>query len=331
MSRPAPGLGRGLGALIPTAPAPEMAQRGDSLPHPEGSEPSSDVVVDMRDRVRRNGNSPGDLAMVPGLELREVKVSSIEPNPRQPRTVFDPEAIEELAASVAEVGFLQPIVVRRSPNGYEVVAGERRLRAAQHAGLTTIPALVRETADDDLLRDALLENLHRVQLNPLEEAAAYQQLLEDFGCTQDELATRVGKSRPAVTNSIRLLRLPSGVQRRVAAGVLSAGHARALVGLEDSERIESLATRVVAEGMSVRALEELIALGQDDNSGRKRRRSRKSVSPHLAVEEDLANRLDTKVKITGTPRRGKIAIEYGSPEDFERIMAAIKDPSTWSA
>jgi ParB family chromosome partitioning protein len=234
-----------------------------------------------------------------------------------------------LSASVVEVGFLQPIVVRSAGDGFELVAGERRLRAAAHAGLATIPALVRETADDALLRDALLENLHRVQLNPLEEAAAYQQLLEDFGCTQEELATRLGKSRPAVTNSIRLLRLPSAVQRRVAAGVLSAGHARALVALNDPKRAEELATRVVAEGMSVRALEELIALGQDENPERKRRSRRSTSSPHPVTEEDLASRLDTKVKITGTARRGKIAIEYGSVEDFDRIMSTIKDPRTW--
>ncbi len=312
-----PGLGRGLGALIPTGPVV-----GDVDHLTNGAAP--DRIIDVRDTAAEG------LSTVPGLVLREVQTQDISPNPRQPRTVFDPEAIAELAASVSEVGFLQPIVVRSTAAGYELVAGERRLRAAQQAGLTTIPALVRDTADDDLLRDALLENLHRVQLNPLEEAAAYQQLLEDFGCTQDELAIRVGKSRPAVTNAIRLLRLPAGVQRRVAAGVLTAGHARALVSVDDQELVEALATRVVVEGMSVRALEEVIALDDGQIPERRRRRRKSKESPHTDAEEDLANRLETKVKITGTKRRGRISIEFGSPEDFDRIMVALKSPETWN-
>ncbi|MCB0916012.1 MAG: ParB/RepB/Spo0J family partition protein [Actinobacteria bacterium] len=312
MSGRTPGLGRGLGALIPTGPADSGADVPDR------------VVIDVRD------SSHEELSSVPGLALREVEVGRVVPNPKQPRTVFEPEAIAELAASVAEVGFLQPIVVRQAGDGFELVAGERRLRAAQHLGLESIPALVRQTADDDMLRDALLENLHRVQLNPLEEAAAYQQLLEEFGCTQEELASRIGKSRPAVTNSIRLLRLPAGVQRRVAAGVLSAGHARALVAVDDGSLVEALATRVVAEGLSVRALEEIIALGDSQPGGSRRRRRRSPVSPRADVEADLANRLDTKVKISGTAKRGRISIEFGSAEDFDRILAALKSPTTWS-
>lgn len=317
MNRRTPGLGRGLGALIPTEPTPME-------PEPRHGGGATMVAVDLRDPP---GAGPGH---VPGVEFRQIAISEIVPNPRQPRTVFDPEAIEELAHSLTEVGFLQPVVVRRAETGYELVAGERRLRAAEHAGLLAVPALVRQTADDELLRDALLENLHRVQLNPLEEAAAYQQLLSDFGCTQEQLAARVGKSRPAVSNSLRLLRLPTGVQRRVAAGVLTAGHARALVALEDPKRIEALATRVVVEGMSVRALEEAIALGDpgDDGQGR-RRRSSPRPTPHEDVAADLADRLDTRVKITGAAK-GKIAIEFGSADDLHRILAALADPGTWT-
>lgn len=315
MNRRTPGLGRGLGALIPTSPAEsEAAHNGWS---------AGPMEVDLRDP---HGMAPSH---IPGVELRELAIGEIVPNPRQPRTVFDPEAIAELAHSLTEVGFLQPVVVRRVETGYELVAGERRLRAAQHAGLLVVPALVRQTADDELLRDALLENLHRVQLNPLEEAAAFQQLLTDFGCTQEELATKVGKSRPAVTNSLRLLRLPTPVQRRVAAGVISAGHARALVAIDDQTRIEALATRVVVEGMSVRALEEAIALGETGEEGKRRRRQSPNPSPHEGVAADLADRLDTRVKITGGAKKGKIAIEFGSAEDLHRILAALADPGTW--
>jgi ParB family chromosome partitioning protein len=193
-----------------------------------------------------------------------------------------------------------------------------------------VPALVRDTPDDALLRDALLENLHRVQLNALEEAAAYQQLLDDFGCTQEELATRLGKSRPAVTNALRLLRLPTSVQRRVAAGVLSAGHARALVALESPAQAEVLANRVVVEGMSVRALEEAIALGDTDDTTKRRKRRSPRPSPHAHVADELSDRLDTRVKVTGTAKRGKISIEFGSPDDLGRILDALKDPTTWA-
>lgn len=299
MNRP-PALGKGLGALIPTVPSPQDA-------------------VDLRDV---------SLDDVPGVQLREVATGDIVPNPRQPRSVFDDEALAELAESLSLVGFLQPVVVRPQAGGhYELVAGERRWRAAQLAGLTTVPALVRQTNDDDLLRDALLENLHRVQLNALEEAAAYQQLLEDFGCTQDELARRLGRSRPAVTNSLRLLKLPPAVQRRVAAGVLSAGHARALVALEDPELMESLAARVVAEQMSVRALEEAIALGDSQEEPRRRRTSRR-VSPFQSVAEDLGDRLDTRVTVSGGSR-GRLMIDFASADDLQRILAAMRDPVTW--
>lgn len=299
-------LGRGLGALIPTAPA-------------------ADDKLDLRDRAAEGG--PENLSAVPGLELITVPVADISTNPRQPREVFDEEGLAELAHSLATVGFLQPVVVRRTGDRFELVAGERRWRAAQRAELSTIPALVRETADEELLRDALLENLHRVQLNPLEEAAAYQQLLEDFGCTQEELAHRLGRSRPAVSNALRLLRLPAPVQRRVAAGVLSAGHARALAGLADPDQAEVYATRVVAEGWSVRALEEAIALG-DAPTAQKRRRSR-GHSPFQSVADELAERLDTRVTVSGS-KRGRLSIDFASGEDLQRILDTLKQPQTWN-
>jgi ParB family chromosome partitioning protein len=274
------------------------------------------------------GGSP-ELAAVPGLRLLEVPTQSITTNPRQPRTVFDPEALEELAASLQQIGFLQPLVVRPAADGFELVAGERRLRAAQQAGMTSVPVLVRETPDSALLRDALLENLHRVQLNPLEEASAYAQLLSDFGCTQEELAARLGRSRPAVTNALRLLRLPAGVQRRVAAGVLSAGHARALVTLTDEAVVEELAARIVAEGLSVRAVEEAIALGEAGEQVRTRRRTQRS-GAHGELAADLADRLDTRVRITGTDGRGRIAIDFGSPDDLQRLLAVLRNPATWT-
>ena len=304
------GLGRGLGALIPTSPVNEDEADSD----PSGARFRAAV-------------SP-DLTTVPGLTLLEVATDAIATNPRQPRSVFDPDALDELATSLQQVGFLQPLVVRPSGEGYELVAGERRLRAAQRAGMTSVPVLVRETPDSDLLRDALLENLHRVQLNPLEEASAYAQLLSDFGCTQEELATRLGRSRPAVTNALRLLRLPVGVQRRVAAGVLSAGHARALVALEDEAVVEALAARIVAEGLSVRAVEEAIAVGEAGEPARPRRRAAPP-GPHSEIAAPLADRLDTRVRVTGTVGRGRIVIEFGSPEDLQRVLAAMKNSDTW--
>jgi ParB family chromosome partitioning protein len=258
-----------------------------------------------------------------------LPIDSITPNPRQPRQVFDEEAMAELVHSIKEVGLLQPIVVRRLGEGrYELVMGERRWRAGQQAGLSTIPAIVRETGDEDMLRDALLENLHRVQLNPLEEAAAYAQLLEDFGCTHDELAQRIGRSRPQITNTLRLLRLPPSVQRKVAAGVLTAGHARALLSVPSETTQEHLAQRVVAEGLSVRALEEIVTLGAGTKERKpKKPRGSKPVAPRLTdLENRLTDRFDTRVKVDLGRSKGKITIEFASLEDLERIVG-LMDPS----
>lgn len=260
-------------------------------------------------------------------ELRSIPVADIHPNPRQPRDVFDEDDMDELVASIGQVGVLQPIVVRQveGPSPFELVMGERRWRASQRAGLTEIPAIVRHTADTDLLRDALLENLHRSQLNPLEEAAAYEQLLEDFNCTQDELSSRIGRSRPQITNTLRLLRLPPLVQRRVASGVLSAGHARALLSLVDPAEMERLAQKVVSEGLSVRATEELVSLQdgvrQVKPQSRNKRTDRHERLDYLA--NSLTDRLDTTVKITLGARKGKIAIDFASVDDLNRIMDLI--------
>ncbi|GAA1657953.1 hypothetical protein GCM10010977_09980 [Citricoccus zhacaiensis] len=271
-------------------------------------------------QVRHHG-SVGD------AELRTIPTGDIHPNPRQPREVFDEDDMDELVASIAEVGVLQPIVVRpvEGPSPFELVMGERRWRASQRAGLAEIPAIVRHTADTDLLRDALLENLHRSQLNPLEEAAAYEQLLEDFNCTQEELSSRIGRSRPQITNTLRLLRLPPLVQRRVASGVLSAGHARALLALVDPAEMERLAQKVVSEGLSVRATEELVSLQdgvrQVKPKSRAPRSDRHERLDYLA--NSLTDRLDTTVKITLGARKGKIAIDFASVDDLNRIMDLI--------
>jgi ParB family transcriptional regulator, chromosome partitioning protein len=297
------GLGRGLG---------ELFQRTEPQPGP----PSS-----------YNGDTQAaTLAPVPdGSYFAELPLDSISPNSRQPRTVFDEEAMNELVESIREVGMLQPIVVR--PLGgakFELVMGERRWRAAQQAGVDTIPAIVRETADHELLRDALLENLHRAQLNPLEEAAAYQQMLEDFGCTQEELASRIKRSRPQISNTIRLLRLPPTVQRRIAAGVISAGHARALLAIEDPAVQERLAQRVVAEGLSVRAVEELVTVGESAERAPRRARQPKLVAPKV---KDLADRLsdhfETRVRVDLGRTKGKIVIEFATVDDLERIVGLI--------
>jgi ParB family chromosome partitioning protein len=278
-----------------------------------------------------NGQSEAPpVAPVPdGSYFAELPLEAISPNPRQPRTVFDEEAMNELVESIREVGMLQPIVVR--PIGgaqFELVMGERRWRAAQQAGVDTIPAIVRETADHELLRDALLENLHRAQLNPLEEAAAYQQMLEDFGCTQEELASRIKRSRPQISNTIRLLRLPPTVQRRIAAGVISAGHARALLAIEDPTSQERLAQRVVAEGLSVRAVEELVTVGEAADPAPRRQRQPKMVAPKV---KDLADRLsdhfDTRVRVALGRTKGRIVIEFATVDDLERIVALIEKPS----
>jgi ParB family chromosome partitioning protein len=271
--------------------------------------------------------SEADLSPVPGARFREIAVNAIEPNAKQPRQVFDEEALAELKISIEQVGFLQPIVVREIMSGrYELVMGERRWRAAQALGRDLIPAIIRDTRDDDMLRDALLENIHRANLNPLEEAAAYQQLLEEFGATHEELARRIGRSRPQISNTIRLLNLPAAVQRRVAAGVLSAGHARALLGLEDPERQDQLAKRIVAEGLSVRATEELVSISASDPATAREPTERRA-KPHAPAITALANRLadrfDTKVNVDLGRRKGKIVIEFATVDDLERIVGVM--------
>jgi ParB family transcriptional regulator, chromosome partitioning protein len=259
-----------------------------------------------------------------GAYFQEIAIGAITPNPRQPRQNIDEDALEELVASIREVGLLQPVVLRPvMPGRFELVMGERRWRACQRAGLEHVPAIVRGTPDDDLLREALMENLHREQLNPLEEAAAYQQLLDDFDATHDELARKVGRSRPHISNTIRLLQLPPTVQRRVAAGVLSAGHARALLTLTDPEEQDHLARRIVAEGLSVRAVEEIVALG--GQQARQRRSSaRQPVAPALTELADrLSDALDTRVKVEQGQRKGKIVVEFASLEDLQRIVATM--------
>ncbi len=261
-------------------------------------------------------------------EFRELAVDEIHANARQPRSVFDEESLAELAHSVRAFGVLQPVVVRpdpAKPGSYELVMGERRLRAARAAGLKTIPAVVRHTADDAMLRDALLENLHRAQLNPLEEAAAYQQLLEEFGVTHDELATRIGRSRSQVSNTVRLMNLSLPVQRRVAAGVLSAGHARALLALTDSDAQDDLAARIVAEGLSVRATEELVSLTAKGLVGATRRRpARHFVAPAATdLAERLSDRFDTTVRVEIGRRKGKVTIEFATVDDLERIVEVM--------
>ncbi|WP_214404768.1 ParB/RepB/Spo0J family partition protein [Pseudonocardia lacus] len=318
------GLGRGLAALIPTGPAAgagagagvDLAPRPGPLDRPTAHRPMALAEPSVA------------LEPMPeGAEYREIRVSAVQPNPKQPRTAFDEEALAELEHSIREFGLLQPIVVRETvPGAYQLVMGERRWRAAQRAGLDRIPAIIRRTGDDAMLRDALLENIHRVQLNPLDEAAAYEQLLAEFGVTHTELADRIGRSRPVVTNTIRLLKLPVSVQRRVAAGVLSAGHARALLGLEDAGQQEDLATRIVAEGMSVRATEEAVVLLRKENPTRTRpARRRTSLTPDM---EDLAERwsdtFETRVKVEFGQRKGRIVVEFGSAEDFERIAKLIE-------
>ena len=286
------GLGRGLGALIPTAPGPAGLEGHASAP---AGAPMTGPGAGVREQ------------QVDGTYFDEIAIGAITPNPRQPRQNFDEDALEELASSIREVGLLQPVVVRKvMPGRFELVMGERRWRACQRAGLEHVPAIVRGTPDDELLREALMENLHREQLNPLEEAAAYQQLLDDFSATHDELARKVGRSRPHISNTILLLQLPPQVQRRVAAGVLSAGHARALLALADPEEQDRLAHRIVAEGLSVRAVEEIVALGQ--HQAKPRRPSIKQpVAPALTELADrLSDALDTRVKVEIGKQKGKI-------------------------
>jgi ParB family chromosome partitioning protein len=341
------GLGRGLGALIPTGPTPssepgsvmssedDNAQTGaaekGSAPSGSGSGATVKVVNRVPSIASIAASSATDFyfdpSPVPGVSLREVRPDQIKTNPKQPRQVFDEEALAELTHSIKEFGVLQPIVVRAKGDDFELVMGERRLRASIAAGLEKIPAIVRDTADDAMLRDALLENIHRAQLNPLEEAAAYQQLLEEFGVTHEQLATRIGRSRSQVSNTIRLMNLPVAVQRRVAAGVLSAGHARALLGLGTHDEQDELAGRIVAEGLSVRATEELVALaataGSADKPGR-RRPTQKITAPGLGeLASKLSDTLDTRVRVELGRRKGKITVEFGSIDDLERIVAVI--------
>jgi ParB family transcriptional regulator, chromosome partitioning protein len=302
------GLGKGLGALIPeAAQAPVHVSPGRSDAPPQYAE--------------------SGLRQVDGAYFEEVAVGSISPNPRQPRRSFDEEALEELAASITEVGLLQPVVVRKlRENLYELVMGERRWRASQRAGLEFIPAIVRETPDTDMLRDALLENLHRQQLDPLEEAAAYQQLLDDFGATHEQLAQKVGRSRPHISNTLRLLNLPPAVQKRVAAGVISAGHARALLSLDEAQAQERLAQRIVAEGLSVRSVEEIVAVREDEPEQKTRRPSAaRPIAPAVRyLSERLSDFFETRVKVEmGTKGKGKIVVEFGSMDDLERIVKAM--------
>jgi ParB family chromosome partitioning protein len=285
------GLGRGLDALIPTSVMPTEIKT------------QSGVVTANRD---------------------EIDVNNISANPKQPRTVFDEDQLTELALSIKEVGLLQPPVVRSIGNGkYQLIMGERRFRAAKLAGLKSIPVIIRQTSDDQLLREALIENIHRSQLNPLEEGAAYQQLLNDFSYTHDELAAKLSKSRPAITNTMRLLNLPPSVQRKVAAGVISAGHARALLSLTDEKEIENLANRIVAEGLTVRAVEEIVATGGAKVKGGSVR-SGKILAPKLKeISEQLSDHLDTRVNVELGKQKGKIVIEFATIEDLERISKVI--------
>lgn len=362
------GLGKGLGALIPSGPSGDRpsdvffprgstSERGftgntTTEPLESGEEatteapavmpasPATPAAATMPEQDHVGTPRPDDLAPVPGAHFAEVPVAAIRPNPRQPRQVFDEDDLAELVASITELGVLQPVVVRpirsaelgedQASQGsdqqvrYELVMGERRLRATQEAGLDTIPAIVRETDDEHMLRDALLENLHRAQLNPLEEAAAYQQLLDDFGCTHDVLAGRIGRSRPQISNTIRLLKLPPLVQRRVASGVLSAGHARALLGLEDGAAMERLAQRIVAEGLSVRSVEEIVLLGGDGPAKTRRSQIGREVAPELQrVADDLSERLETRVQVMMGRHKGKITVEFAGQEDLERILEAL--------
>ena len=304
------GLGRGLGALIPTAPGPAglESHAGD----PTGA-PLRGSAVGVRDPQQADGTY-----------FDEIAIGAITPNPRQPRQNFDEDTLEELASSIREVGLLQPVVVRKvMPGHFELIMGERRWRACQLAGLEHVPAIVRGTPDDELLREALMENLHREQLNPLEEAAAYQQLLDDFSATHDELARKVGRSRPHISNTIRLLQLPPQVQRRVAAGVLSAGHARALLALADPEEQYHLAHRIVAEGLSVRAVEEIVALGQHQAKPR-RASTKQPVAPGLnALADHLSDALETRVKVELGKHKGKIVVEFASLDDLQRIVTTM--------
>lgn len=338
------GLGRGLGALIPATPTntEKMSSPVDVFfqndDRPQATRPPARNTSDEQRHPDRLSVESDDLVVVPGAAYKELAPNTIRPNPLQPRKEFNEDDMAELVHSVKEIGVLQPIVVRPAPADapagveWELIMGERRWRASQKAGLDTVPAIVRDTQDDELLRDALLENLHRSELNPLEEAAAYAQLLQDFDCTHDELSDRIGRSRPQISNTVRLLKLPALVQRRVAAGVLSAGHARALLSLSDGGQMEELAQRIVAEGLSVRSTEEIVSLMNAADSADTKKAKRK---PHELTElqqekihsaaDSLSNVLDTRVGVTMGRNKGKITIEFANLADLERIMAVLDE------
>ena len=322
------GLGRGIGALIPTTEPSES--RPVDVFFPEAKKPSpatstAEVTEEVTDAASAAlAAADAALVAVPGLRLIQVDPNAVVPNPRQPRTVFDPEDLSELVHSVREFGVLQPIVVRTRDDGtHELIMGERRTRAAREAGLETIPAIVRETSDTDLLRDALLENLHRSELNPLEEASAYKQLLEDFGITHDELATRLGRSRPQVSNTLRLLKLPVAVQQRVAAGVLSAGHARAILSLSTPEAMSRLADKIVNEDLSVRAAESAAKTieGTGTRTAKPQPGARRAYLDDVATR--LGDRLNTRVKVALGARKGQVTVEFASIQDLNRILAEL--------
>ncbi|MFH8394233.1 ParB/RepB/Spo0J family partition protein [Streptomyces sp. NPDC018036] len=336
------GLGRGLGALIPAAPtgerpggagsgAPSAPTTGPVLTAERGVAAAKVTTLPSVSHETEDGASSGSLETLQapvGAHFAELPLDAITPNPRQPREIFDEDALAELVTSVKEVGLLQPVVVRQVASGrYELIMGERRFRACREAGLEAIPAIVRATEDEKLLLDALLENLHRAQLNPLEEAAAYDQLLKDFNCTHDQLADRIGRSRPQVSNTLRLLKLSPSVQRRVAAGVLSAGHARALLAVDDSEEQDRLAHRIVAEGLSVRAVEEIVTLmGSRPQTAQRSKgpRAGSRVSPALSdLATRLSDRFETRVKVDLGQKKGKITVEFASMEDLERILGSL--------
>ncbi|MGG5259015.1 ParB/RepB/Spo0J family partition protein [Phycicoccus avicenniae] len=339
MSEKRRALGRGLGALIPSQPASDrpvdvfFKDRDGAAPDATDGTPTETSAAATPPET---GEAPDDegLRPVPGARFAEIPLDEIQPNRRQPRTVFDEDELAELVHSIREIGVLQPVVVRPVPEAdasgdsgvrYELIMGERRWRASRAAGKESVPAIVRSTEEDDLLRDALLENLHRSQLNPLEEAAAYQQLLDDFGCTQEELAGRIGRSRPQISNTLRLLRLPPLVARRVAAGVLSAGHARALLGLPDAAAMERLAQRIVAEGLSVRSVEEIVALGDGETPARRTKPRPGARRPQLDdLAADLSDRLETRVRIALGQKKGRLTVEFASVDDLNRILDVMR-------
>lgn len=326
------GLGRGIGALIPTSELSESRPVDVFFP---GASLSAAAATGTAPAVVETDDAPTnspELVEVPGARLVHIDPHSIVPNPRQPRTNFDADDLAELVHSVREFGVLQPVVVRATEDGtYELIMGERRTRAAREAGLTSIPAVVRDTADENLLRDALLENLHRSELNPLEEASAYEQLLEDFGITQEQLAQRIGRSRPQISNTIRLLKLPIPVQQRVAAGVLSAGHARAILSLDGEDAMRRLADKIVNEDLSVRAA-EAVAKNADAAALRRTTPTAGARRAHLdEVADRLGDRLNTRVKIALGVRKGQISIDFATIQDLNRILAEIGETGYGSA